>query len=113
MKTLAPEMFLAGAAQHWSASGTATPEFADLTSVRAEAATRRLVKLEQENARLVAKCEQQRLLMAELGHRVKNSLTLVQAMVSQTLREQTSLDGAREALTARISRSGPIARDPD
>jgi two-component sensor histidine kinase len=106
MKTLAPEMFLTCAAPHRDAPATASPEFTDFTSSRIEAVMERLVKLEHENARLTAKCEQQRLLMAELGHRVKNSLTLVQAMVSQTLREQVSLEGAREALSARIAALG-------
>ena len=106
MKTLTPEMFVAGGAPHWCGLGTSAPDFADFKLGRAEAAMKRFVKLEQENARLAARCEQQRLLMAELGHRVKNSLTLVQAMVSQTLREQTSLDGARETLSARIASLG-------
>ena len=106
MKALTPEMFLDCAPPHWSGPETPALDFADFTSVRTEAAAEQLVKLEQENARLIAKCEQQRLLMAELGHRVKNSLTLVQAMVSQTLREETSVEGAREALTARIAALG-------
>ena len=106
MRTLTPEMFVARAAPHWCGLETSAPDHADFEPSRIEAAMKRLHKLEQDNARLVAKCEQQRLLMAELGHRVKNSLTLVQAMVSQTLREQTSLDGARETLSARIASLG-------
>ena len=66
----------------------------------------RIHELEQHNARLVAKNEEQRLLMAELGHRVKNTLTLVQAMVSQTLREAASVEQARDALTSRVAALG-------
>jgi two-component sensor histidine kinase len=106
VRTLTPEMFVTCAAPHWSGSETGGPAFADFRLGCAEAVSKRVAKLEQENARLIAKCEQQRLLMAELGHRVKNSLTLVQAMVTQTLREQISLDGCRDALTARIGALG-------
>lgn len=79
---------------------------AEHASAELDALMMRNATLEQENARLVAKCEQQRLLMAELGHRVKNSLALVQAMVNQTLRGETSLEDAHEALTARIAALG-------
>lgn len=65
-----------------------------------------IAKLEQDNARLVAQCEQQRLMLAELGHRVKNSLSLVQAMVNQTLRGEVTVEGAREVLSARIAALG-------
>lgn len=106
MRTLAPEMFVACATPLWSGAETGGTEIAEFVVGRDEAAMTLISKLEQENARLNAKCERQRLLMAELGHRVKNSLTLVQSMVSQTLREQTSLDGARDALTARIAALG-------
>ena len=106
MRTLAPEMLVTCAAPLWSGPEAGGARLADFKLGCDEAVSKRVAKLEQENARLVAKCEQQRMLMAELGHRVKNSLTLVQAMVSQTLREQTSLEGAREALTARIGALG-------
>ena len=45
----------------------------------------------------------QRLLMQELSHRVKNSLAMVQAIASQTLRNATSLETARETFSARLS----------
>ncbi len=44
----------------------------------------------------------QRLLMNELNHRLKNTLATVQAIISRTMRGATSMDEAREALTARI-----------
>ena len=44
----------------------------------------------------------QQLLMNELNHRLKNTLSTVQAIIARTLRGAASLDEAREALTARI-----------
>ena len=87
-------------------ANAAVTMFADLASAKLDDLLRLNAKLEQDNARLVAQCERQRLLMAELGHRVRNSLTLVQAMVSQTLRSEVSVEAAREALTARIAALG-------
>lgn len=46
---------------------------------------------------------QQRLLMQELAHRVKNSLAMVQAIASNTLRNATSLESAREAFSQRLA----------
>ncbi|HEY1750922.1 MAG TPA: PAS domain S-box protein [Caulobacteraceae bacterium] len=46
--------------------------------------------------------ESQRLLLGELNHRVKNSLATVQAVVGNTLRHATDLEGAREALNGRL-----------
>ncbi|AWN37694.1 PAS domain S-box protein [Methylobacterium radiodurans] len=46
--------------------------------------------------------EHQRLLTGELQHRVKNTLALVQAIASQTLRGATNPEGARDALAARL-----------
>ena len=44
----------------------------------------------------------QRLLLNELGHRIKNSLARVQAVVDQTLKSAEDLPSAREALNRRI-----------
>ncbi|MBE7219719.1 MAG: PAS domain S-box protein, partial [Caulobacteraceae bacterium] len=46
--------------------------------------------------------EQQQLLNAEIGHRLKNTLALVQAIVTQTLRNAADVGEARQALTARL-----------
>ncbi len=46
--------------------------------------------------------EQQQLLMQELAHRVKNTLAMVQAIASQTLRGDGSLAEARQSFTARL-----------
>lgn len=43
------------------------------------------------------------LLVAELRHRLKNSLAVVQALTSQTLRDAPSLDAARRSLKARLA----------
>ncbi|TNC14435.1 PAS domain S-box protein [Methylobacterium terricola] len=45
---------------------------------------------------------QQDILNRELSHRLKNTLTLVQSIASQTLRNAPSLDAARDALAARL-----------
>ncbi|MER2198073.1 PAS domain-containing protein [Methylobacterium brachiatum] len=46
--------------------------------------------------------EQQRILNQELSHRLKNTLTLVQSIASQTLRNAETIPEAREALAARL-----------
>lgn len=46
--------------------------------------------------------EHRALLANELGHRVKNSLAMIQAMVSQTLRRAESISDAEQVLQARI-----------
>lgn len=45
---------------------------------------------------------QQDVLNRELSHRLKNTLTLVQAIAAQTLRNAPDIDTAREALAARL-----------
>ncbi|MDP4024885.1 sensor histidine kinase [Methylobacterium sp. NEAU 140] len=62
----------------------------------------RLHAAEHAAARLQARYEHQRGLMRELSHRLRNALTLVQAMVGQTLREPTTLSDGRATLLARI-----------
>lgn len=49
---------------------------------------------------------QQDILHHELGHRLKNTLALVQAIATQTLRNVTDVDAAREALSARLVAMG-------
>ena len=53
---------------------------------------------------------QLRLLMQELAHRVKNTLAMIQAIASQTLRGASSLEAANETFTARL---GALARAHD
>ncbi|MBE7244790.1 MAG: PAS domain-containing protein [Actinomycetospora chiangmaiensis] len=45
---------------------------------------------------------QQTLLMQELAHRMKNTMAMVQAVATQTLRNAASLEAAGEALAARL-----------
>ena len=52
----------------------------------------------------------QRLMLAELHHRVKNTLTMVQAIATQTLRSAATMDAASEAIQCRI---GALARTHD
>ena len=47
--------------------------------------------------------EHQKMLVAELSHRVKNMLATVQAIALQTIRGASSLDGFRETFTGRIA----------
>jgi len=47
--------------------------------------------------------QRQRVLMHELSHRVKNTLAVVQAIVSQSLRSAGSMKDAEQAISARIS----------
>ena len=46
--------------------------------------------------------EQQRVLNLELSHRLKNTLTMVQSIASQTLRNAESMPAARDALASRL-----------
>lgn len=50
--------------------------------------------------------ERQDLLRHELGHRLKNVLTVVQSVASQTLRQAQDLPGANRALAARLAALG-------
>ncbi|GGF71286.1 hypothetical protein GCM10011402_24820 [Paracoccus acridae] len=46
--------------------------------------------------------EQRRLMLGEMNHRVKNSMAMVHAIVSQTLRQAESLDDARTSIQSRV-----------
>lgn len=46
--------------------------------------------------------EQQRILNRELSHRLKNTLAMVQAIASQSLRNVTDIEAAKNALAARL-----------
>ncbi|WP_294641345.1 HWE histidine kinase domain-containing protein [uncultured Aureimonas sp.] len=54
--------------------------------------------------------EQQRVLHLELAHRMKNTLAVVKAITSQTLRQAESVDAGRMAIDARL---GALARAQD
>ena len=59
------------------------------------AVSRDITELKQNEAR-------QNVLMQEMAHRMKNTLAMVQAVATQTLRNAASLDEAGEALGARL-----------
>lgn len=66
----------------------------------------RILSVSRDTTELVAAQEQQRLLNAELGHRLKNVLTMVQAIASQTFRQAQSVDEAAAAFAARLTAFG-------
>ncbi|MBY5847643.1 PAS domain S-box protein [Rhizobium leguminosarum] len=47
--------------------------------------------------------ERQRVLMHELSHRMKNTLTVIQAITSQSFRNATSMEDAEHSISARIN----------
>ena len=52
--------------------------------------------------RIKAGEEQRQLMLGEMNHRVKNSMAMVHAIVSQTLRQAESLEDARRSIQSRI-----------
>lgn len=66
-------------------------------------------EVQRANAALVAQTEaerQQRLLQRELSHRMKNTLAMVQAIVSQSLRSAKDFDGGARLASQRIEALG-------
>ncbi len=57
---------------------------------------------ERAGGELKKRAEQQRLLLHELSHRVKNILAVVQSLVMRTLSEERSMSDARDRLTERL-----------
>lgn len=53
--------------------------------------------------------ERQKTLSGELGHRLKNLLTVVQAVATQTLRQATDIKSANDALSFRLAAYGRAA----
>lgn len=84
-----------------------------LLAVELRAAFRRarllVAEREAAHARLVEREEQFRLLNQELGHRLKNLLTVVQAVAGQTLRQSPDLKSANDALAFRLASLGQAA----
>lgn len=81
-------------ALHESAPRTWTPDEVDFVREVAERVRDGLGRMQAE--------DQQSLRNRELSHRLKNTLAMVQAIVSQTLRGAQDLDVAKEALAARL-----------
>ncbi|KQV38050.1 MULTISPECIES: HWE histidine kinase domain-containing protein [unclassified Rhizobium] len=61
------------------------------------------IKILRDRTQERERAERERLLMHELGHRMKNTLSVVQAIVTQSLRNAVSLDDAAEKLQLRIA----------
>jgi len=62
----------------------------------------RILSVSRDHTALKTAREQQAILNAELGHRMKNQLAIVQAIVGQTLRSADNLSTAADALSKRI-----------
>jgi PAS domain S-box-containing protein len=61
------------------------------------------IKILRDRTQERERVERERLLMHELGHRMKNTLSVVQAIVTQSLRNAGSLEDASEKLLSRIA----------
>jgi PAS domain S-box-containing protein len=61
------------------------------------------VKILRDRTQERDQADQQRLLMHELGHRMKNTISVVQSIATQSIRNATSLDDASEKLQSRMS----------
>jgi PAS domain S-box-containing protein len=61
------------------------------------------IKILRDRTQERDQADRQRLLMHELGHRMKNTLSVVQSIVTQSMRNAASLDDAKEKLQSRIS----------
>lgn len=60
----------------------------------------------EAQAMLLERSEQLRLLNRELGHRLKNLLTIVQAIATQTIRQSEDLKSANDSLVLRLAALG-------
>ena len=76
-------------AQHLQAERESMAELAD--------------SLQRTNQTLAQSEAEQQVLSQEIGHRLKNQLALVQAIISQTMRAKSDLPSIAKALTDRIS----------
>jgi PAS domain S-box-containing protein len=66
----------------------------------------RILAVSRDTTELTAAQEQQRLLNGELGHRLKNILSLVQAIANQTFRKSDSLEEANALFSSRLAALG-------
>ena len=62
-----------------------------------------MMKILRDRTEQREQAERQRLLMHELGHRMKNTLSVVQAIATQSLRNAATLEEAAQTLQSRIS----------
>lgn len=66
----------------------------------------RILSVSRDTSALLAAQERLKLLNGELGHRLKNVLTMVQAIASQTFRRASSVAEAGDAFAARLAAFG-------
>jgi two-component sensor histidine kinase len=72
----------------------------------ADGAPERILSISRDISALKAAEEARTMLAQELAHRMKNSLAMVQAIVTQTLRQAKSTEEARTAVSQRLSALG-------
>jgi PAS domain S-box-containing protein len=61
------------------------------------------IKILRDRTEQRVQADRQQLLMHELGHRMKNTLSVVQSIATQSLRNATSIEEVAQTLTARIA----------
>ncbi|KAA0687403.1 PAS domain S-box protein [Neorhizobium sp. P12A] len=61
------------------------------------------VKILRDRTEQREQADRQRLLMHELGHRMKNTLSVIQSIITQSIRNAASLDDASKKLQSRIT----------
>jgi two-component sensor histidine kinase len=95
---LATRAVALGAGERVNPSALTVSEFQDVSDALAASGTR-IKEREQQRDKVEVQRQQ---LIAELDHRVKNTLAVVQSLLVQTLRHAHSLDDARTAFSHRL-----------
>ncbi len=89
---------------HLRADGTMFWASGEMMALRApDDKTIGFIKILRDRTGERERVERERLLMHELAHRMKNTLSVVQAIVTQSLRNAVSLDDATDKLQLRIA----------
>ncbi len=88
---------------HLRADGTTFWASGEMMALREDDKVIGFIKILRDRTQERELADRQRLLMHELAHRMKNTLSVVQSIVTQSMRNALSLDDAREKLQSRIS----------
>ncbi|HEV7249854.1 MAG TPA: HWE histidine kinase domain-containing protein [Shinella sp.] len=89
---------------HLRADGTTFWASGEMMALRApDDSVIGFIKILRDRTQERERAERERLLMHELGHRMKNTLSVVQAIVTQSLRNARSLEDASGKLLSRIA----------
>ncbi|UDF32821.1 UNVERIFIED_ORG: PAS domain S-box protein (plasmid) [Roseateles sp. XES5] len=89
---------------HLRADGTMFWASGEMMALRApDDKTIGFIKILRDRTGERERADRERLLMHELAHRMKNTLSVVQAIVTQSLRNSASLDDATDKLQSRIA----------